>query len=222
MANKWSKVIKDEPQGSLAIESWEALDLDEERLAKERAEQEQIPQHDCSQLQREAYESGVEAGQIQGRAEVQGPAEAEVQRAVNLVSQVEQLRMDSARQAESDIVELALAMARKVIHREAALDPDIVVSQVREIISSIAEQGLIRVLVHPNEVEHLQTFRTTFTGADGKPVQLSIESDDTIESGGCMIESSQYFINATIEQQLEALWQEMIAADVEIDPPPTS
>ena len=151
-----------------------------------------------------------------------GPAEAESQRALDMVAQVEQLRIQSAKQSESDIVELALAMARKVIHREASLDPDIVVAQVREIISSIAEKGLIRVLVHPSDVEYLLTFRQSFVGADGTPVQLSIEPDETIQPGGCIIESSQYFMNATIEKQLEAIWQEMIASDAEIDPPSTS
>ena len=113
-------------------------------------------------------------------------------------------------------------LARKVIHREASLDPDIVVTQVREIISNIAEKALIRVLVHPGEVEYLQTFRQSFVGADGTPLQLSIEPDETIQLGGCIIESSQYFINATIEKQLEAIWQEMITSDAEIDPPATS
>lgn len=217
MANRWSRIIK-EPEGVLAIESWEALDLEEERLAQERAEQEKEPPHDCSQLQQDAHA----AGRTQGRAEVQGPADAEIQRALGMVAQVEQLRIQSAKQSESDIVELALAMARKVIHREASLDPDIVVAQVREIISSIAEKGLIRVLVHPGDVEYLLTFRQSFVGADGTPVQLSIEPDKTIQPGGCIIESSQYFINATIEKQLEAIWQEMIASDAEIDPPSTS
>ncbi len=217
MANRWSRIIK-EPEGVLAIESWEALDLEEERLAQERAEQEKEPPHDCSQLQQDARA----AGRIQGRAEVQGSADAEIQRALGMVAQVEQLRIQSAKQSESDIVELALAMARKVIHREASLDPDIVVVQVREIISSIVEKGLIRVLVHPGDVEYLLTFRQSFVGADGTPVQLSIEPDETIQPGGCIIESSQYFINATIEKQLEAIWQEMIASDVEIDPPSTS
>ena len=45
MANRWSRIIK-EPEGVLAIESWEALDLEEERLAQERAEQEKEPPHD--------------------------------------------------------------------------------------------------------------------------------------------------------------------------------
>lgn len=217
MANRWSRIIK-EPEGVLAIESWEALDLEEERLAQERAEQEKEPPHDCSQLQQDARA----AGRIQGRAEVQGSADAEIQRALGMVAQVEQLRIQSAKQSESDIVELALAMARKVIHREASLDPDIVVVQVREIISSIVEKGLIRVLVHPGDVEYLLTFRQSFVGADGTPVQLSIEPDETIQLGGCIIESSQYFINATIEKQLEAIWQEMITSDAEIDPPATS
>ena len=217
MANRWSRIIK-EPEGVLAIENWEALDLEEERLAQERAEQEKEPPHDCSQLQQDAHA----AGRIQGRAEGQGPADAEIQRALGMVAQVEQLRIQSAKQSESDIVELALAMARKVIHREASLDPDIVVVQVREIISSIVEKGLIRVLVHPGDVEYLLTFRQSFVGADGTPVQLSIEPDETIHPGGCIIESSQYFINATIEKQLEAIWQEMITSDAEIDPPATS
>lgn len=221
MPSKWSNVIK-EPEGTLALESWEAVDLEEERLAKERAEQEKELPHDCSQLQQEAYDSGVESGKQKGRAEVQGPADAEVSRALDIVAQVEQVRLKSAKQAESDIVELALAMARKVIHHEVSLDPDIVVTQVREIISTIIEAGVIRVLVHPDEVERLQTFRPSFAGADGNPVQLSIEGDETIQAGGCIIESSQYFINASIEKQLEAIWQEMLVSDAEIDPPSTS
>lgn len=216
MQNRWSKIIK-EPKGSLAIESWEALDLEEERLAKERAEKEKEPPHDCSQLQRDAYDAGVEAGRAQGRAEVQGPAEVEIKRALEMVAHVEQLRVEAARQAESDIVELALAMARKIIHREVELDPNIVVAQIREIISAIAEKGLIRVLVNPQEVDHLQSFRSTLVGSDGKPVRLSIEADERIQAGGCLIESSQYFINATIDKQLEVIWQEMLASDVEND-----
>jgi len=221
MANRWSNIIK-EPEGVVAIETWEALDLEEERLAQERAEREKLPPHDCSQLQQDAHASGVEVGRTQGRAEVQGPAEAESQRALDMVAQVDQLRIQSAMQAEFDIVELALAMARKVIHREVSLDPDIMVAHVREIIANIAEKGLIRVLVSPGDVEYLQTCCSSIVGAGGTPVQLSIEPDETIQPGGCIIESSQYFINATIETQLEAIWQEMITSDAEINPPEPS
>ncbi len=221
MPNKWSRVIK-EPSGSQAIEPWEMVDLEAERLAREEANKEKEPPHDCSLLQQEAFEAGVQVGIQQGRDEAKGPAEAEMKRAMDLVTQVEQLRLDAARQAESDIVELAMAVARKVVHREAAIDPDIVVTQVHRIITCMAEKGLICVRVNPKEVDHLQSFDSSFTGADGKRVRLRIEGDENIQLGGCVVDSSQYFIDATLEKQLEEIWLEMMMSHARAEPPPAS
>lgn len=214
MPNKWSKVIK-EPSASQAIEPWDMVDLEAERLAGEKE-----PPHDCSLLQQEAFEAGVQVGIQQGRDEAKGPAEAEMKRAMDLVSQVEQLRLDAARQAESDIGELAMAVARKVIHREAAVDPDIVVTQVHQSITCMEEKGLIWVRVNPKEVDHLQNFHSSFTGADGKHVSLRIEGDENVSPGGCVVESSQYFIDATLEKQLEEIWLELMMSHARAEPPP--
>ncbi|MEC4673041.1 MAG: FliH/SctL family protein [Nitrospirota bacterium] len=212
MPSKWSKVIK-EPSNGLAIENWEAVDLQAERLAREQAEKDKEPPHDCSQLQQEAFEAGL----VQGREEARNPAEVEVQRALSLVAQTEQLRLESARQAEFNIVELALAMAKKVIHRETSLDAGIAVEQVRQLVQSIAEKGLITVRAHPSEMAHLQSFRAFVVCADGEPARLSFEGDESIQPGGCIVESSQYFIDATVETQLDKIWQEMIKPNVEPD-----
>lgn len=210
MPSKWCKVIKDSGKG-LAIENWEALDLHAERLAREQAEKDKEPTHDCSQLQQEAFDAGV----LQGREEAKNPAEVEAQRALSLVAQTEQLRLESARQAEFNIVELALAIAKKVIHREASLDAGIAVEQVRQLVQSIAEKGLITVRAHPSEMAHLQSFRAFVVGADGQPARLSFEGDASIQPGGCIVESSQYFIDASVETQLDKIWQEMIKPDVD-------
>ncbi len=221
MPSKWSKVIK-EPSNGLAIENWEAVDLQAERLAREQAEKDKEPPHDCSQLQQEAFEAGL----VQGREEARNPAEVEVQRALSLVAQTEQLRLESARQAEFNIVELALAMAKKVIHRETSLDAGIVGEQVHQLVQYIAEKGLITVRAHPSEMAHLQSLRALVVGADGELARLSLEGDESIQPGGCIVESSQYFIDATVETQLDKIWQEMIKPNVEPDiepdttPPP--
>lgn len=212
MLSKWSKVIKDSSRG-LAIENWEAIDLEAERLAREQAEKEQEAPHDCSQLQRDAFEAGLQAGLVQGREEVRKPAEVEVQRALSLVAQTEQLRLEASRQAEWNIVELALAIAKKIIHRETSLDASIVVEQVRQLVQTIAEQGLITVRAHPSEIAQLQSFRAFVVCADGQPARLNVEGDESIQPGGCIVESSQYFIDATLETQLEKIWQEMIKPD---------
>ena len=217
MPSKWCKVIKDSGNG-LAIENWEAVDLKAERLAREQAEKDKEPPHDCSQLQKEAFESGV----VQGREEARNPAEIEVQKALSLVAQTEQLRLESAKQAEFNTVELAMAIAKKVIHRETSLDPGIVVEQVRRLVQSIAEKGLITVRTHPSEMAHLQSFRAFVVGSDGQPARVSFEGDDSIQPGGCIVESSQYFIDAMVETQLDKIWQEMIKSDAEPHTEPES
>ena len=221
MPSKWFKVIKDSSNG-LAIENWEAVDLEAERLAREQAEKDKDPPHDCSQLQQEAFEAGMQAGLVQGREEVRKPAEVEIQQALSLVAQTEQLRLESARQAEFNIVELALAIAKKIIHRETALDSGIVVEQVRQLVQTIAEKGLITIRVHPSEITHLQTLRAFVVGADGQPARLSFEGDESIQPGGCIVESGRYFIDATVDTQLKKIWQEMTKPDVGSDTAPPS
>ena len=221
MPSKWSKVIKDSSH-ALAIQNWEAVDLEAERLAREQADKEKEPPHDCSKLQQEAFEEGMQVGLEKGRDEVRKPAEIEMQRALSLVAQTEQLRLDSALQAEFNVVELALAIAKKIIHREIALDQGIVVEQVRHLIQAIAENGLITVRANPSELAQLQSYRAFVLGSDGQPARLSFVGDESIHPGGCIVESSQYFIDATIDTKLQKIWQEMIKPDVEPDIAPPS
>lgn len=213
MGNRWSNVLK-EPSAASAVEAYDMLDLEAERLARIAAEKAARPPHDCSQLQREAFEAGAR----QGREEVRQQAEAETRRALDLVAQAEQDRLHHARQAEIDIIELALAIAKKVILREVAIDHGIVQEQVRRTIALMDEKGLIRVRVNPEEFDALQAIRPTLHGSDGKPVRVHVECDASVQAGGCVLESSQYFIDARIETQLEEIWQGMLAADASPNP----
>ena len=136
-------------------------------------------------------------------------------------TQVERVRLEEVRQAESDIVELALAMAHKVILREASIEKDVVLDQVRQIVGQIDEKGLVRLRVHPDDRERLERVRTTITGSDGKPVRLQLEEDPTVQVGGVVLESNQYFIDASIATQLNEMWQELMESDGQAESPAT-
>lgn len=212
MGSKWSRVLKEDTV-TVPIHMYDMVDLEAERLAKEAAEKTAEPIHDCSQLQQEAFESGKQKGMDQGRREVLSPAEALTRQALDVTSQVERVRVEEVRQAESDIVELALAIAHKVILHEATIDKDMVLNQVRQIVGQIDEKGLVRLRVHPDDRERLEQVRTTITGSDGKPVRLQIEEDPDLQIGGVVLESNQYFIDASIATQLDEMWRELMEPD---------
>lgn len=221
MGSKWSRVLKEEAS-SVPVQLYDMVDLEAERLAKEAAEKAVEPIHDCSQLQHEAFESGKQIGLEQGRQEVLPQAEAHTRQALDVTSQVERVRLEEVRQAESDIAELAFAIAQKVILREATIEKDVILNQVRQIVGKIDERGLVRLRVHPDDRERLERVRTTITGSDGKPVRLQIEEDSALQVGGVVLESNQYFIDASIATQLDEMWRELMEPDGKTESPSTT
>ncbi|GJL51436.1 MAG: hypothetical protein NPIRA01_26630 [Nitrospirales bacterium] len=234
MKSKWSKVIKSENQ-RLVVRSFEMTELipmfmkniGQQQVSKEeqeKVEEAEMP-HDCSDLQQQAFEAGRIAGIEEGTEQCRQNVEQETQRALRLVGQVEEARVRMLRQAESDLVELALAIAKKVIHREASMHKDVVVEQVGHIFKSLATSCELCLYVHPDEVEYLQTMQSHLMTHDGNSPSIRIEGDPAMEIGGCFLQTGGLSIDAGIESQLkiisEAL-QPQSESDETVEPSTTS
>jgi len=216
--SKWSKVIKSENQ-RLAVHSFEMSELipmfmrnvSQHQVSKEEQEnvkEAELP-HDCSALQKQAFEAGRVAGIEEGIQQCRHTVEQETQRALMLVGHLEEARTNMLRQIESDAVELALAIAKKVIHREASIQKDIVVDQVAHIFKSLGTSSGVCLSVHPDEVEYLQTRQSRFLTHDGKNPPIRIESDPAIEIGGCLLQTEGLSIDAGIESQLKIIGESL-------------
>ena len=96
-----------------------------------------------------AVESAREQGFRQGEAEARAAAERAVNEQRQAVSsalkEFAHQRADYFRRVESEVVRLALAIARKVLHREAQLDPLLLTGVVRVALDQM--QAGTRVLV---------------------------------------------------------------------------
>ena len=221
MRSKWSKVIKPSEE-EIVIESFQMLDLpqqavldqDRETMTTDGQEGDSDPVHDCSLLQQQAYEAGRKEGLDEGREQLQAEAQAETERALNLVAQSRVVKTRAIQQAEGDIVVLALAIAKKVIHREAAIDKEIVACQVRKALGILAEQAFVRIKAHPDDVAHLEQYQSTFVNRDGQSVPIRLEPDPSTRPGGCIVESDSLVIDADIDRQLEVIG-EILIKDVE-------
>ena len=213
MKSKWSKVIKSET-GGLAVESFEMTELIPmlpremtQRLTQHEEVEESEPPHDCSALQQQSFESGREKGRADGIAACQEQVQREMQRALSLVNQVEQANTTLLRQVEADLVQLAIAIAKKVIQREIQMDPNIVVEHVQRILQQLSTASHVRIQAHADEIEHLKSMQTTLVNQDGEPPSIRIEPDASVGIGGCILQTEGLYIDATIEQQLERIGQ---------------
>ena len=79
----------------------------------EKDQDEEEQQHDCSELQQQAFEQGRLKGIEEGRAQCQAQVAEELKRAIHLANEIGRARVTAMEEQDRDIVEVALAISQK-------------------------------------------------------------------------------------------------------------
>lgn len=165
------------------------------------------------QAQREGYQHGYAQGYADGEQRARQDAETELQRTIaNLRTQVEQLIQSLQAQyeaylhnAEAQMLELVLEVARKIVREELKLHPEHALAIVRDALRRVQGFVHIRIRVNPLDLElirqHRATLMSVVDGVDG----IEIIEDRRVDPGGCIIETAQGVYDARIKTQLSEL-----------------
>ena len=103
---------------------------------------------------------------------------------------------------ERDAYQFALAVAARIIKREVTIDNDTIVRQIKGAIRRVVGVETIKLRVHPADEEIVREHRATFISSAGSIRDLVIEVDDSLEPGGCIIESTAGNVDARISTQI--------------------
>ena len=161
----------------------------------------------------EAYQKGFNDGLAKGCADGE---QAGFERASNkleplldglqeALGQLKNLRAETYHSIEKEVMELALAIARKVICREIAMDREIVAYVAREALASVENPGDIKIKMNPQDLQYINETKYKLSELIGNIDIASLEPEENIQSGGCIIESNLGEIDARIEKQLLAV-----------------
>ncbi len=107
------------------------------------------------------------------------------------------------RQVETDVVQLALAVSRKILQREAALDPTLLRGLVRIALDRVGAEDQVRVRLAPEELH-------TWLGKDKEgsaAYRYELIADPTLSPGDCIIETDRGITNCGIDEQLKGIEQ---------------
>src|SRR5512133_1209792 len=100
----------------------------------------------------EARAAGWREGEAAGRSRAVAEMDAALERMTRTIEEVASLRSRLRREAEADTVKLALAIARRVIRRELAVDPEALHGLVLGALERLQADEICRVRVHPSQV----------------------------------------------------------------------
>ncbi len=166
-------------------------------------------QTQLANLEREAFAKGYEQGERAGLEAAGKRGEAMLRRLSETLAELTSLRASMIRQTETQIVELALAVARRVVLREVTLDRNLLIAIVRVALDRLGESARVTVRLHPEEFEATGAARVAeFAGTD-----IAFVSDARVGRGGCRVESDMGMLDAGVEAQIQEIARALLGEE---------
>jgi len=147
---------------------------------------------------RQAYETGLHAGEEAAVARLQAEVGETLQRLVAAIADVSVVRAKTIRQAEADTVRLAIEIARRVLHREVSVDRSALEALVYAALTKLQGQEVLRVRVHP---DHEKLVRACLE-QNGRGESVAVLADPLQPLGGAIFETGRGALDASIDTQL--------------------
>ena len=119
--------------------------------------------------------------------------------------QLKSLRAETYLQIEKEVVELALAIARKVVCREIKTDPKVVLDVAREALSRLENPGKIKIKMNPADLEFIKETGYNLSDLIGSSENVGLEAEENVQNGGCIVETNLGDIDARIENQIQSI-----------------
>lgn len=153
---------------------------------------------EAARIRAQAQEQGLGAGREAARTEA---AELLFQLAQAL-EELGAARAALQRQAERGAVHLALAVAERVVAREVAADPDLILEVVRETLGQLDQPERLTLRVHPEAVARIDP---AAIAAQAGTESVAVVPDAAISPGGCRVETGLGELDARMETRLEEM-----------------
>lgn len=169
--------------------------------AKQEADQTAALKAEMERRVKQAHDTGRQEGEAAGREKAAAEFAAARENWLRSAESLLRYRPDLRRQAEKDVVKLALAIARRIVHREVCVDPGALIGIVKAATEALEGRELERVRVHP---DHVAILRDHFQAA-GMAAKVTVVADPSLATGALLLETPQGGLDASVETQLDEI-----------------
>ena len=177
-------------------------------IARAKSEAAQIiadAEAERDRLKSEAETSGFDKGHQEGYEKGVAEVERLIDRMHRILEAVMQRREEILADTESQIVELVILMARKVIKILSENQKNVVMANTMAALKKVKTRGEVTLRVNLEEVkltsEHAKEFISHVENVQG----ITVLEDSSVERGGCIVETDFGAIDARISSQLQEL-----------------
>lgn len=192
-------------------------------LAQAEAQARQVE----AQRARAGYEAGRQEGRAEGLQQIRQEARAQaVEQARDEIAALSGTLQAAMREfelsqrallaaAEAGLIELALAVARRVCKLAAAATTDVAAANVRQLLEMVRHAGDAELRVHPTELERLRELAPALLQHAQRLEHLTFVGDEGVGRGGAVLRTRDGQVDARLETQLDRIAAALLAGAAE-------
>ena len=191
-----SRIIKGGDAASYSMPSLEEVKISGGRIIIGNTEK----------IQRKAYEEGFASGEKAGFAEGEQKCRLIEERLKNILDEIIYFKEEIADELESQVVSLAVAIAKKVIIEEINTKPEIILTMVKKSLRKIHKVGTVTIKVNPAIQDFLTNNKSELI--DIHP-DIKIDVDPNVPITGPHVSSQTEEVVTDIDTLLNNIVEEM-------------
>ncbi|WP_031500655.1 FliH/SctL family protein [Bryobacter aggregatus] len=210
-AGSMSRILEESEAARIGLAPWAIEEFDREPLITAAPLMVEASAVDATQQQivelQNAHRYELEEAVHRTRTECEARAQARIQHEIEpwlkrMAQSIEDLATVKQRyrlESEEQLVRLAVAIARRILHREIQVDCEALLGLIHAAMQRLEVRELNRVLLNPKDHAALQPFLERL----GLPPRVEIVSDAGLDRGALLLESTTGILDASIQAQLD-------------------
>lgn len=158
------------------------------------------------EAQKRGYESGREEGFQSGKQEV----DRLIELLHSIVNKAIEKRTDILQETETQLINLVLQIAKKVIKVISENQKNVVINNVIQALRKLRSRGDVVIRVNLEDLELTSEHIKEFMRMVENVRSITVLEDSTVDRGGCIIETDFGEIDARISSQLKEIEEKII------------
>jgi flagellar assembly protein FliH len=160
----------------------------------------------CTLLEQKAYDKGFAAGETDGLRAGEKKMQDQAAALSAIIDSLAGLRRELVNQYETELLDLVLAVCKKIIYCEVSLDSRVIRETVRHILADAPAGQPITLRLHPKDLEAVEQL---ISGTDVSATDMNrvmLVPDTSVSRGGCRMETPHGDMDAVIETRMSQVY----------------
>ncbi len=154
--------------------------------------------------EKQGFERGVQEGEARAKKAYEQNLGAARSSIASAVEEFKKRQDEYFNRVEPEVVQLALSIARKILHREAQMDPLLLAGMVHVALEKLDQGTRVRLRAHPDEIHF---WNRHFSESGTQSSTPEIIGDATLRHGECALETEIGSTQISLETQLKEIEQ---------------